>query len=140
MNTPWRILVPLVLILAVALSACSSPGTTADLNGTEWLLTSLNGSPPIDGVELTLSFDDGAITGSAGCNTYFGKYMQEGDGGLVIRDLANTEIGCLEPAGILEQEAEYLNALRSATGFRVDDGKLEVSAAEGALLIFGRQE
>jgi heat shock protein HslJ len=53
-------------------------------------------------------------------------------------DLANTEMACLDPAGIMEQEVEYLEALRSATGFSLIDGELQISGAEGAVLVFSQ--
>ncbi len=138
MKAPWRVVA--LLVLSAAVGACGIFGTASDLDGTEWALTSLNGSPPLAGVEITVSFEGQEITGSAGCNTYFGEYRREGTDGLVVTDLANTEIGCLEPPGIMEQEAEYLSVLRSATSFRVDDGELRIAGAGGALLIFARQE
>ncbi len=110
---------------------------TADLDGTEWVLTSLNGRSPLAGAEVTLAFASGQATGSAGCNSYSGPYRVEGEDGLAFSHIANTEMGCLEPQGIMEQETQYLNALRAAARFRLSEGQLEIFTARGEVLIYG---
>jgi heat shock protein HslJ len=102
------------------------------------VLTSLNGKGPLAGTEITLSFEDGKVSGSAGCNTYFGAYKVEGEDKLTFSDLANTEMACLEPEGIMEQETQYLGTLRGATGLRLSDGELQIFSAGGGVLVFSR--
>jgi heat shock protein HslJ len=130
----------LILVLAVAVSACGRPGASVDLNGTEWVLTSLNGRSPLASADVTLAFRDGEASGSAGCNSYFGSYRVEGVDGLEFSAIANTEMACLEPAGIMEQETEYLTTLRAATRFRLSDGKLEILTAGGSALVYSRAQ
>ncbi|NIN65649.1 MAG: META domain-containing protein [Anaerolineae bacterium] len=135
-----KLLIGLFVILAlpVLLSGCGEPEPSASLDGTEWVLTSLNGDSPLQGTEITLAFDDGEASGSAGCNTYFGPYTVDGAGGLTFHGLANTEMACLEPEGIMEQETEYLQTLRSATRYTVTDGQLEILADGGGVLVYRR--
>jgi heat shock protein HslJ len=68
----------LILILMMLVAGCGTgkaqklpdPAVTSD-----WLVTSLNGSPPSGGINLTAIFgNDGRLTGSAGCNTYATTY------------------------------------------------------------------
>ena len=66
---------------------------------------------PLVGTELTARFgDDGALTGSAGCNRYTGSYTSD-KGAIEITAPASTRKACAEPAGVMEQEAAYLDAL-----------------------------
>jgi len=129
-----------ILALPVLLAGCGRPEPSASLDGTQWVLTSLNGSSPLEGTEITLAFDDGEASGSAGCNSYFGPYTVDGTGGLTFQGLANTEMACLEPEGIMEQETEYLQILRAATRFSVADGQLEILADGGGVLVYRRAQ
>jgi heat shock protein HslJ len=126
----------LILVLAAAVSACGRPGASADLDGTGWKLTSLNGRIPLAGADVTIAFRDGEVSGSAGCNSYFGSYAVQGADGLRFPTIANTEMACLEPAGIMEQETEYLTTLREATRFHLSDGQLEIFTAGGGVLVY----
>jgi heat shock protein HslJ len=87
----WR---PLVLLLA--LTACTGPGG-APLEGTEWLSISVTQDgadrPLVDGTRIRLSFADGQLGASAGCNTIGGGYRIE-DGRLVFEGGGMTEMGC----------------------------------------------
>ncbi len=129
-----------ILALPVLLAGCGKSEPSASLDGTEWVLASLNGSSPLEGTEITLAFDDGEASGSAGCNSYFGPYTVEGMDGLTFQGLANTEMACLEPEGIMEQETEYLQTLRAATRFTVTDGQLEILADGGGVLVYRRAQ
>lgn len=129
----------MILALPVLLAGCGEPAS-AGIDGTEWVLASLNGGSPLEGTEITLAFDDGEASGSAGCNTYFGPYTVDGTGGLTFQGLANTEMACLEPEGIMEQETEYLQILRAATRYSVTDGQLEILADGGGVLVYRRAQ
>ncbi|NIN68842.1 MAG: META domain-containing protein [Anaerolineae bacterium] len=109
-------------------------------HGTEWVLQSVDGSSPLAGTEITLAFCAGIGEGFAGCNTYAGRYSVEGEDGLSFSGLANTEMACLEPVGIMDQEEKYLEALRAATGFRLSDGELQIFSAEGVVLVYSQAQ
>jgi heat shock protein HslJ len=132
-------------LLVALLAACAtaepdqSPAGGATLPGTEWVLTSLTGSTPIEGTQITLNFGEGSLEGSGGCNTYGGSYTATGDS-LHLSDLYWTEMACLEPEGILDQELAYLNALNSVASYQVDAGRLELYDGAGTqILVFGSQ-
>jgi heat shock protein HslJ len=57
------------------------------------LLESSEGYTPLAGTRLRLSFDDGQLSFSAGCNSYFGPYSLC-DGKLCASQLGGTQIGC----------------------------------------------
>ena len=91
-------------------------------------------SSPIAGTEITASFaEDGALTGSSGCNTYTTTYTIEHDT-IEIPPAAITRKLCPEPAGVMEQEAAYLAALAEAERFIVGGGLLELQRADGRVV------
>ena len=47
-------------MLAALLAACSIPDAAADLNGSEWVLTSLDGEAPVGGTQISLNGRDSA--------------------------------------------------------------------------------
>ena len=122
----------------------TEPGVTAQppqpidpgLRETRWTLVSLNGSPPLAGSNITLSFENGQMGGYAGCNWYGGQYPVANEGRLAISEMAGTTRGCADQR-VQEQEAAYLQALRQAARYAVRGDRLEIiDAAGGTALVF----
>ena len=126
----------LAATILLGLAACAGAGgTTGDpLKGTSWRLTALGGASLIPGTEITATFEDGEVRGSA-CNTYGGKYQVSGDT-LTIREVFMTEMACVDPQGIMEQETAFFNLLTSAQSFKLTDGGLRILGAGGEELTF----
>jgi heat shock protein HslJ len=136
------ILVLVFLLLASLFAACRADsrsfrhGASLDLVGTDWALTSLNGSSLIEDTEIALFFKEAYLGGTMTCNNYgggpdSGKYTATDDGRLAIPQLAVTVQLCSEPEGIMEQEAAYIEALHDSSAYRVIDGRLEIADAGG---------
>jgi heat shock protein HslJ len=129
-------LIGMTWVLTVILAACATPEPTSPplegnpLDGTEWQLVSLHGEKPIQGKAITLLFGVGTLEGSGGCNTYGGSYKASG-GGLTLSDLYWTEMACMEPEGIMEQEQDYFRALDAAVRFQQDGDRLALYDASG---------
>lgn len=120
----------------------TEPTVPAELASTEWELTSLNGKPLADGTNVTLNFTDGQIEGFGGCNRYSSDYTGTADGTLIIPKtiFKITVMLCQGPAGVMEQEDTYADALRNAVAYRVTDGRLEIRNAAGeTALVFRRK-
>ncbi|MHB0875512.1 MAG: META domain-containing protein [Anaerolineae bacterium] len=131
-----RALLQLALLAALAACGRTAPGfPPASLEGTEWELITLNGEALLPGTHITLTIEDGGIGGFAGCNWYHTAEIPDSD----ERPLVVTLIGCEEPAGILEQEQTYLEALQQAKSYEVSDGRLELSAPGGQTLAFSQR-
>ena len=112
---------------------------TSTLEGMTWVLKSYgqqgNLQTVLDGTEITIIFDksEGRVHGSSGCNGYGGEYSINGNK-LVIPEVSYAEMGCLEPEGVMEQEAQYLRILPDVESYEISDGKLRIVAGTKALI------
>jgi len=103
------------------------------LVGTNWVLLSY-GSPDQPtkvepGTSITaLFYEDGSLTGNAGCNSYAASYTAQ-DGKLSITPPATTRMLC--PMG-MDQETAYLSALAQAESYIITGPNLEITYGGGA--------
>ena len=140
MDVRKKTLVGVTLVLTALLAACATaeqdqpPAQSAVLLDTEWMLVSLNGNALIEGKDITLRFGEGSLEGSGGCNTYGGSYTASEDS-LRLSGVYATEMACMEPKGIMDQERAYLNALNAAVRYRVDGDRLELYDEAGAQIL-----
>jgi len=129
-----------------ALQATTAAGDTLrfqrepppQLAGVTWKVTSFNNNRhAVVGVlgesSLTMSFKDGKVSGSAGCNNFHGTYATEG-GKLQLGPLGTTRRACEEP--LMTQEREFLAALASATTWSIDGNVLDMHRADGERAIW----
>jgi heat shock protein HslJ len=89
----------------------------------------------ISGTAMTAEFDAGEIRGSASCNQYFGSYTVSGDQ-ITLEGLGWTEMACMDPEGIMEQEIDIMTMLSKATSFRIESGNLYIEVESGAEMFF----
>ena len=143
MKSAVVLIVLLLVFNVVSLIACGPIKTTLD--DTKWVLESY-GEPgdlraELDSTEITANFNGTTrqVTGSAGCNTYFSSYEASGNE-LSFYDVANTEMYCDTPEGIMEQEREYLALLLDTTAFVVENDQLIISISDGQVLIYSPKE
>ena len=140
MNIRRTILIGLTSILMALVTACTTvnqdmpPAQGNTLQGTEWVLVSLNGNALIEGKEITLRFGEGSLEGSGGCNAYGGSYTASEDS-LSLSDVYRTEMACMEPKGIMAQEQAYFQALNAAASYRVDGDRMELYDEAGARIL-----
>ena len=117
------------------------PNAVMDLEGTEWVLVSLNEDDLRKGTHITLSFDAGKASGFAGCNGYGSEYTAAGDGVLTVPVVEVTLQLCEAPGGVMEQEKAYIEAFSSAAVYRMADDRLEIDNTAGeTTLVFELRE
>jgi heat shock protein HslJ len=109
------------------------------LNRTPWTLVQYarpDGSlqPVLPDTEIVATFQAGRLFGSAGCNTYTGSVEVSGSA-ISIPAPATTLRLCVEPPGIMEQEAAYLAALPRSVRITVAPDALTLYAGDGAVLL-----
>lgn len=130
-----------VLLAILVLAGCG--GSSSGFENVKWKLESYGDADSprqvISGSNITAVFESktGQVGGSAGCNSYFGSYRLKN--GLEIGMLGNTEMYCMEPEGIMDQETEYLRILGMAESYSLEDGRLEIECGD-EVLVFGMVE
>jgi len=141
MRTKSLAILTLTGIVVLLLAACGSADSPVSdpLDGTSWVLTAYRKSKPIPGTTMTAAFEESKIGGSAGCNSYSATY-QVVDDTIQIGPIAMTEMFCMEPEGVMEQETMLLGFLQDAQTFRFVDGQLQISRSDGEALTFLPQE
>lgn len=93
--------------------------------GATWHLTHFAWDEPItEGVTITARFEDGRISGNAGCNNYFATIEAPTPYDLSIGPVGSTRMACPPPQ--LEAEDRYLKAIKSAKQFTYLLGRLAV--------------
>ena len=74
------------------------------------------------------------MTGSAGCNSYFGEYEVTTNRLSIPGPIAATEMACLEPEGVMEQETLYLAILKSADSYQIQGNELSIDCGDQVLI------
>jgi heat shock protein HslJ/uncharacterized protein YraI len=86
---------------------------------------------PLPGTEITARFGaEGALSGSAGCNSYDGAFTAYAQT-LRTNRLTSGQAFCSSPEGIMEQEGTFLALLQQAATMRISAGQLTVLDSAG---------
>jgi heat shock protein HslJ len=104
------------------------------LVGPEWALKTIGGKPVVEGTTLTAAFSgDERVSGSAGCNRYFGSARVAG-GNLAVGPLGSTMMACGQN-GVMEQESLYLATLQAATSYSIQGSELRLGPSENQVTL-----
>jgi len=138
------ILVCAIVTLSPYIFACAEVSEdTEAIEDTTWVLESYgeqgNLQVVLEGTEITATFEsaEGKVKGSAGCNSYFGGYQVDKNK-LSIPMMAHTEMYCMEPEGVMEQETQYLRLLSAVESYEIIEGKLRIIAGSQELVFNAR--
>ena len=130
----------LLLIVVLGLIACSTGTGEAMLEDTAWVLESYGEPGNLKAVladtEINAEFvsDEETVKGSAGCNSYFGSYELKGSQLSIPGPIGATEMYCMEPEGVMDQEQEYLAVLQLAESYEVDGDELQINCGSQVLI------
>ena len=127
-----------VILMGIVLGACTG-SSTKELEGTHWVLVEINQSPIIVGTAPTLHFEDEQVSGYTGCNSFSGGFQVDDDV-ISFSGLFWTEIGCMEPAGVMEQERAYMELLGLAERFELGNEALKIFTGSEGSLTFEKPE
>jgi heat shock protein HslJ len=119
-----------------------------DLEGTTWSLLAFVGPNPyaeeaepwpvpdglLLGTTIDLTLEGGAARGSASCNSYGAAYSHAGSS-LRFEAITATEIACLDPVGVMEQETHYLELLAAVTSYHIYGDRLWLETGDGQALV-----
>jgi heat shock protein HslJ len=118
--------ISLGLILgSLSINADANPAT--ELETRHWQLVQyLNESGatgiPLDARMIDIQLSAGKFSGTAGCNSYFGNYLLEGEKLIIVDAIGTTMKHC--PGPVMEQEHAYLELLGQVHSYHIDDETL----------------
>lgn len=109
-------------------TATTTPASGAGLAGKEWKLLELNGKPVVPDTTFPkyphIRFETGnRISGNLGCNSFGGNYRTGENNGIELQDISATMMACPN----LQVEQAFLDALKSAKAFRINNDTLALS-------------
>ena len=133
---------------ALVMTACSGDDSTSSpastnasatsatpLEATNWVLTDQDSlGTPLDGVAVSAVFAADQISGSSGCNRYFGPYTVRGSTMTIGPNLGGTQIACVGPADAVERA--YLARIVQVTSYAIDGKTLTLSRSGKPLLVY----
>jgi heat shock protein HslJ len=124
------------LLLAGFLAGCTAnPPTmseTSSLEGSAWILSALPGKTlPLEKT-VTLRFEGGKASGSDGCNRYSAPYTSTGRSLEISPRGISTMMAC--PPELMQLAGDYTTALGNSRAWRIEDGQLQLLAADGRTL------
>jgi|GEM_PF-5059070 len=105
------------------------------LQGTSWTLREqidAGGTKRVPQGSISAGFEDGRINGSAGCNRYFAKIEDRGQGAITIGPVGATRMACPQP--LMDQEQSFLDTLARVDRFGFRLGDLVLSGPSGTLV------
>jgi heat shock protein HslJ len=132
----------LITLLAISLlpGACAQPACgDSEWQDIPWKLKSYgpadNLQPVLGNANITLQFNssDKEVSGSGGCNHYFGSYAVKSNCELQISGLGATEMACLD-SGLMQQEQKYFGLLQNADKIEIKDGELRITSKDEVLV------
>jgi len=96
-----------------------------DLQGPEWKLAAIGWDNPVaEEPGPAIRFDGDKVTGSGGCNSYFGTVTSEVPGHLAFSAMGTTMMACPEPE--MDLERRYLHALAGGSTYGFVAGRLVI--------------
>jgi heat shock protein HslJ len=121
-----------------AMAPAEGTANNVSLEGTLWLLKTYTDnegkeSGLFPGSKITAAFEESRLSGSSGCNQYFGSYQTDG-GNLSIGEIGLTMMFCT-PVELMDQEAEYLRALANISSYKIIGNQLVMANAEGQTIL-----
>ena len=110
------------------------PQANPALDGTSWKAIQIGDVMVPEGIEVTVNFAEGQVTGRSACNSYFGNFSQQ-DAQLTIESIGMTEMFCTDE-GVMDLEQAFLSRLAQVRSFQVQMGGIALLDANGAAVIY----
>ena len=123
----------LIALLSLLIYACSNADSLS-LNGMSWELVAIGKHTPLADSHITLTFEDGQVSGNSGCNSFGGEYKLKGDS-IEFGMLMSTMMACADSAR-MEQESTFMKMLGDAQRVELVDGQLQIYGSGQDALTF----
>ena len=89
----------------------------------------------LDGTELTISFGENDVSGSAGCNSYSAPLRSAGST-IEVGKVTAAQVECKGPEGVMEQERRFLGILTDVNQFNIYGDRLAMLTGGDEVLLF----
>ncbi|MBK8977864.1 MAG: META domain-containing protein [Planctomycetes bacterium] len=103
----------------------------AQLVGTSWRLTMIDGAPATPGVTSRLAFDREGVRGNGGVNSFGAAWALDANGLRFGPPLCTKMAG---PPAAMAQESRFLNVLGEVDGARREAGRLRLTRGSATVL------
>lgn len=128
-----------VVVLTACGSVTGSGGESPDVEGRTFLSTGTaeDGSARelAEGSRISLSFEEGQLRATAGCNSMFGAYSLDGET-LTAEQLAMTQMSCSE--ALMEQDTWLSDILTSGPALALDGDELTLTSGSTVITLLDR--
>ena len=114
---------PLITLAFAAMTPVALAATPSKLEGTAWVLAG--------NIAISLQFEQGRVNGSDGCNRFNGPYLSRGTSLTIGPSRAATRMAC--PPPVMQQAAQFNQALSGTRYFRLDGANLRLLGADGSV-------
>ena len=102
----------------------------SELEDTSWLM-----DKAMRGTTITLEFEEAALSGSSGCNSYSANYstlaIEGSSTSISVNAMIATKKSCTQE--IMAQEQGYLDSLGSADSYTIESQTLTLETGHGTL-------
>ncbi|MBA2952218.1 META domain-containing protein [Nocardioides sp. MAH-18] len=116
-------------LAGVLLTGCGGDSdnetTAADLNGSTFTSTEVDGHDLVEGSKITLTFDDDKLSAEAGCNTMSAPYVIEDDLMSWDGEVAATMMACSDE--LTAQDAWLTDLLKTGVDVELDGDTLTLT-------------
>lgn len=119
----------LVVLTGCARARVTAPAPDVALIGTSWTVERIDELVG-DRATTTVRFDEGRVSGRAGCNQYSG-YLQAAGDALRVSETRTTRMAC--PTLVMEQETRFLTALAAVRTARRQGDRIVLVDETGRL-------
>lgn len=130
----------LMFVLGLFLLAACASASTVDLSGA-WTLVSYGDAsgltPALPGVDTSIEFSDGQMSGNVGCNGFGGEYELNG-GSLTFGPVMSTMMFC-EAEAVQEQAVLEVFADGVELTVQVDGDLLTITSPDGLTVVLERK-
>ena len=109
--------------------------TADDLEGKTFVATEVEGGTIVDGSEIVVTFEDGAVIVNAGCNTQRGGY-EITDGTLTVDPLVATMMACDE--ALMAQDQLMADLLSAGPTVALDGDELTIASSTTTVTLTGQ--
>jgi heat shock protein HslJ len=125
------------IIGAVLSFGCAKPDSdTWPLRGTQWQLVEMGDSKAdnkqLHRANITFTIDDNRVSGSDGCNRFFGAYYTENDE-LRFEKMGTTRMACPDERTF---DVPFYFGLSATTHYSINEDRLRLFNDKGTTLLF----